>query len=116
MSPVLLDTGPLVAYLDRAEQHHAWAMGEFKALTEPLWICEAVLTEACFLLADLPKARAAIGEMLELGALEVALIGRVAQPRIFALMEKYWQVPMSYADACLLWLAESPWSKPNFHS
>ena len=34
-------------------------------------------------------------------------IGGAAQPRIFALMEKYRQVPMSYADACLLWLAET---------
>jgi predicted nucleic acid-binding protein len=107
MRPVLLDTGALVAYLDRAEKHHAWAMGEFEALSEPLWICEAVLTEACFLLAELPKARFAIGELLKVGALEMAPIGSGAQPRIFALMEKYRQVPMSYADACLLWLAES---------
>ena len=34
-------------------------------------------------------------------------VGGAAQPRIFALMEKYGQVPMSYADACLLWLAET---------
>ena len=37
----------------------------------------------------------------------MAPVGGAAQPRIFAMMEKYRQVPMSYADACLLWLAES---------
>jgi predicted nucleic acid-binding protein len=33
-------------------------------------------------------------------------VGGAAQARVFAMMEKYRQVPMSYADACLLWLAE----------
>ena len=107
MSGVLLDTGPLVAYLDRREKHHAWAKEEFSALTEPVLACEAVLTEACFLLANLAHAQLAIGELLQLGVIEVAPVGAAAQPRIFALMEKYRQVPMSYADACLLWLAET---------
>ena len=107
MSAVLLDAGPLVAYLDRAEQHHAWAKEKFEALTKPLHVCEAVLTEACFLLANLPKAQSAVGELLRLGVLAMTSVGTAAQPRIFALMEKYRQVPMSYADACLLWLAET---------
>lgn len=107
MSSVLLDTGPLVAYLDRREEHHAWAKGKFAALTEPVLTCEAVLTEACFLLANLTHAQLAIGALLQRGVIEVVPIGAAAQPRIFALMGKYRQVPMSYADACVLWLAET---------
>ncbi len=107
MSAVLLDTGPLVAYLDRAQQHHAWAAEQFGEFREPLRVCEAVLTEACFLLANLPPAQAAIGELLRREVLVLAQVGDVAQPRIFALMAKYRQVPMSYADACLVWLAET---------
>jgi predicted nucleic acid-binding protein len=38
---------------------------------------------------------------------QASLVEVEAQPRIFALMEKYRMVPMSYADACLLWLAET---------
>ena len=104
---VLLDTGPLVAYLDVRQQNHEWAARQFAGLTEAPLICEAVVSEACFLLAGLPRAVAKIGEYLERGVLVIAPVGGAAQPRIFALMEKYRQVPMSYADACLLWLAES---------
>ena len=107
MSAVLLDTGPLVAYLDRGQEHHAWVVEKFEEFTVPWWVCEAVLTEACFLLTHLPPAQTAVGELLRRGVLVMAPVGGVAQPRIFALMEKYWQVPMSYTDACLLWLAES---------
>ena len=104
---VLLDTGPLVAYLDVRQQNHEWAARQFAGLTEPPLICEAVVSEACFLLAGQPRAVAKIGEYLERGVLAMVPIGGAAQPRIFALMEKYRQVPMSYADACLLWLAET---------
>ena len=47
---VLLDTGPLVALLDEDEEYQAWATGRIRGLTPPLLTCEAVLTEACFLL------------------------------------------------------------------
>ena len=104
---VLLDTGPLVAYLDVRQQNHEWAARQFAGLTEPPLICEAVVSEACFLLAGQPRAVAKIGEYLERGVLAMVPVGGAAQPRIFALMEKYRQVPMSYADACLLWLAET---------
>ena len=104
---VLLDTGPLVAYLDVRQQNHDWAARQFASLTEPPLICEAVVSEACFLLADSPRAVAKIGEYLGRGVLAMVPVGGAAQPRIFALMEKYRQVPMSYADACLLWLAET---------
>ena len=107
MSAVLLDAGPLVAYPDCEEQHHAWAREMFEALNEPLLVCEAVLTESCFLLAGQPRAITKIGDYLARGLLVMVPVGAVAQPRIFALMEKYRQVPMSYADACLLWLAET---------
>ncbi len=103
---VLLDAGPLVAYLDVRQQNHEWAARQFAALTEPPLICEAVISEACFLLAGQPRAVAKIGEYLERGMLTMVPVGGAAQPRIFALMEKYWKVPMSYADACLIWLAE----------
>ena len=105
--PVLLDAGPLVAYLDETEQFHEWAVDRFRELPVPFLTPEAVLSEVCFLLADSPRAVAKIGEYLERGVLAMVPVGGAAQPRIFALMAKYRQVPMSYADACLLWLAET---------
>ena len=45
-----MDTGPLVAYLDRSDRDHEWAKNEFMHLTRPLLSCEAVIAEALFLL------------------------------------------------------------------
>ncbi len=104
---VLVDSGPLVAYLDKSDQFHAWAVERFRELPAPFLVPEAVISETCFLLAEIPRAVAMIGEYLRSGAMILAPVGGGAQARIFALMEKYRQVPMSYADACILWLAET---------
>ena len=41
---VLLDTGPLVAYLDIRQQHHEWAARQFALLMVPPLVCEAVVS------------------------------------------------------------------------
>jgi predicted nucleic acid-binding protein len=66
-----------------------------------------VLSEACFLLEEQPAAIEKIGEYLERGVIRLIPVGSAAQSDIFALMRKYRQVPMAYADACLLWLADN---------
>ena len=43
---VIVDSGPLVAYLDRSDQHHEWAVESFSRLNNPLQTCEAVMAEA----------------------------------------------------------------------
>lgn len=106
--PVFLDAGPLVAYLDDMEQYHNWAVEKFSELPGPFLLPEAVMSETCFLLRDQPKALAKIGNFFERGLLSIASLGSSAQPRVFAMMEKYRTVPMSYADACLLWLKQIP--------
>jgi uncharacterized protein len=45
MRPAIVDTGPLVAFLDRSEQHHDWVVGQVKELDAPLLVCEPVLAE-----------------------------------------------------------------------
>lgn len=104
---VLVDSGPMVAYLDKSDHYHDWAVERFGGVPAPLIVPEAVISETCFLLAEVPQAVAKVGDYLRRGVLVLAPIGGGAQARIFALMEKYRQVPMSYADACLLWLAET---------
>ena len=61
---VMADTGPLVACLDRREQYHEWAADCFAGLENAVVTCEAVVTEACFLLAHLPRAQLGIGERI----------------------------------------------------
>jgi predicted nucleic acid-binding protein len=50
---VLIDTGPLVALLDRNDRFHAWMKEIWKTIEPPAFTCEAVMTEACFLLRGL---------------------------------------------------------------
>ena len=51
MRTAIVDTGPLVAFLDRAEQHHRWVVAQIEKLNPPLLVCEPVLAEAMYLLA-----------------------------------------------------------------
>ena len=50
MRGALVDTGPLVALLDRRDAHHAWARELLDTVQAPMRTCEAVVSEACFLL------------------------------------------------------------------
>ena len=54
MAAAIADTGPLVAFFDRGERNHAWAIEQVRKLEAPLLVCEAVLAEATYLLSDLP--------------------------------------------------------------
>ena len=67
----IVDTGPLVAFLDRRERHHAWAVAQMRTLKVPLLVCEPVLTEAMFLLPRFPAAREKLMHWLEQGALKI---------------------------------------------
>lgn len=104
---VLLDTGPLVALLDDDEEFHAWAMDGTRRVTPPLRICEAVLTEACFILKSLPRARLQMRLWIQSGYIRCVALDAAQVQRALALMEVYANVPMSFADGCLVALAES---------
>lgn len=102
----IADTGPLVAFLDRAERHHAWAAERVGELAAPLLVCEPVLAEAMYLLSDLPKAQDALFGLLENGALRLALHVEEHVPALRTLHRKYRDRPMSLADACIVRMAE----------
>lgn len=103
---VLLDTGPLVAFLNRHDRYHAWAIEQMAVIEPPLATCEAVLSEACFLLRQLPGGCEAVLKLVqrELLALPFRLENESAQ--VSKLLARYADVPMSLADACLVRMAE----------
>lgn len=102
---LILDTGPLVALLFRREQHHAWAKQQFGEASD-LVTCEPVLAEAAYLLRNLEGGTKAL--MALVGAGIVRPVFRLAGEHVAVarLMEKYRDVPMSLADACLVRMAE----------
>jgi uncharacterized protein len=65
MRAAIVDTGPLVAFLDRAEQHHRWVAERVEELDAPLLVCEPVLAEAMHLLARFSRAQDALFGLLE---------------------------------------------------
>jgi predicted nucleic acid-binding protein len=110
----ILDTGPLVAFLEANEEHHGWAVGQFKELEPKFLTCEAVLTETCFLLGFTPKAMEQIERFLERGWIQVPFQFAVERQAVMRLMRTYRNVPMSFADACLVRMAELHDDTPVF--
>lgn len=102
----VVDTGPLVALLDSREQSHAWAVKETAKLAPPMLVCEPVLSEALFLLAQTPKAQTELLLLLENGVLRLAFHMDEHVNEVLALLRKYRDRPMSLADACLVRMAE----------
>lgn len=101
-SAYLLDAGPLVALLNRREQHHAWACRMLDTLDAPLLTCEAVLSEAWFLARRGGADPVRVLELIRILDVEV----RPAwMPRTEELLRRYAD-RASVADASLLVLAE----------
>jgi predicted nucleic acid-binding protein len=103
---VLIDTGPIVALLNEHDRHHEWVMRQLSELSPPLLTCEAVITEACFLADRHGKRADAVLELIENGVMTLtsAMRGEIGVVRV--LMRKYDNVPMSFADACLVRMTE----------
>ena len=102
---VLLDTGPLVAWLDRGDRDHARSRKFFERFDGRLLTGWAVLTEVCHLVPA--RLAPALLRWVHAGAVELADPPQSALEPIAAMMEKYGDLPMDLADASLLWIAQS---------
>lgn len=106
MKCVIADTGPLVALLDRQDQDHPWAVREGRLLPPKMLSCEAVLSEVHFLTQAIPEANNRIEGWLTDGWLELPFSVREHHTKVHELMARYANVPMSFADACLVRMSE----------
>ena len=106
MSEILVDTGPLVAYLDRSDRDHTWAKQTFMHISRPLLTCEAVIAESRFLLRRGGIDPDGLLNLISRGLVlpNFRLDAEIAP--IQQLMKSYRNVPMSLADACLVRMAE----------
>lgn len=106
MRNILLDTGPFVALLDSSEKNHERCVRFLKEFKGRLFTTEPVLTEVLYLLGPSIKAqRAGIEFILRAGAMLVPQ-SQESLRRGLELMEKYKDIPMDFADATLVVLAE----------
>lgn len=101
---VLVDAGFIVALLNRRDLHHPWAAAQARQLSPPWATCEAVLSEAFFLLGE--RGLPALDGLLRREAVVAAFSLADNLKPVLALLQKYAAVPMSLADACLVRMTE----------
>jgi uncharacterized protein len=103
---VIIDTGFLVALLNRSEQYHSWVKNQLNNISSPIITCEPVITETCFLLRKIYGAETTILNLINSQKLKITfrLIDEFSM--VHQLMQRYESVPMSLADACLVRMAE----------
>jgi predicted nucleic acid-binding protein len=92
--------------LVKEETHHHWVIEQFQNLPAPFLTCDAVLTEAFFLVRKLPHGTARFFALLNSGLLDIDFSMIAEGPALEKLVHRYANVPMSLADACLVRLSK----------
>lgn len=105
MKPVLLDTGVIVAWLDKSEQFHSRAAEIVFGLGAPLVTCEAVIAESCYLLRRLPAACEAVLENVAARTFQIPFRLSESAHSIRRIARQYRDRNIDLADACLIQLA-----------
>jgi uncharacterized protein len=103
---VILDTGPLVAFISPRDQLHDWAVAEWATISTPLLTCEAVITEACFLLRNTYQGENEVMNLIENKIIHMPFDLEDEVSAVRQLLIRYQSVPMSLADACLVRMIE----------
>ena len=106
MKTWLIDTGPLIALLAREDTRHEWAVEQSKATPATVLTCEAVISEALFLLKRAGHDLDTLFALMEVGFLRVGFDSQAEARQVRGLMRQYRDRPMAFADACLVRMAE----------
>ncbi len=106
MKPVLLDTGVIVALLDRSERLHRACAGAVRELQVPLITCEAVIAESCYLVRNLSGASEAVIENVAAGVFQIPFQLSRESAGVKHVLRKYRDREIDLADACLIRLAD----------
>lgn len=101
---VICDTGPLVAYLNRHDPYHTWAVAVMREVRPPMLTSEPVLTEAVYFLREDALDVEPLFLLLERGALRLQFDVSAYWPRIRTLMARYKR--MDLADASIVVMSE----------
>jgi uncharacterized protein len=102
---VLVDAGFVLALLSKRDAHHQWAVTQAHDLAPPWSTCEAASSEAYHLLGE--RGAPSLGQLLRRrGVVVTSGLSQSVKP-VIKLIEKYSDVPMSLADACLVRMTET---------
>ncbi|TVR18015.1 MAG: PIN domain-containing protein [Balneolaceae bacterium] len=103
---IFIDTGPVVAFLNKNDQHHSFVEQQMRNYPPPFYICEAVVTESFFLMSRVPNGEEKLIELLETPHIQLESSYSNQPRQIHEFVKKYSNIPMSFADACLVQMAE----------
>jgi len=106
MKKILIDSGPLIALFDSSDKYHKMSVDFIKSNKYPLITTLASITETLHLLDFNRNAQIDFLEWISRGAVEIHNIQNNDFKRIKDLTEKYRDLPMDFADSCLVYLAE----------
>ena len=103
---VLIDTGPLVALLAENDAHHRQCVETLAGLSPPLLTCWPVLTEAASILRRYPRPADRLNDAHAAGLFDILPLNVDDLPAIAAIMRRYEDAGLQFADAALAHLAE----------
>ena len=103
---VLVDTGPLVAFLNKRDRFHDWTTAQWNQIAAPMLTCEAVVSETCFLLSGIKSGSDRVMQLVQRKILKISFHLEEHIDPVNKLLIKYQSVPMSLADACLVRMSE----------
>lgn len=106
INPTIADTGIIVAALNKREKYHAWTLDQMRRVIVPMLTCEAVITEACHLMRTEPNGKEDVLNLIDRGILKIDFSLETEVGAIKNLMTKYKNVPMDFADGCLVRMSE----------
>ena len=103
---VIVDTGVLVALIDRRDNYHSWVTEQLTTIVPPLLTCEAVISETWFLLQRVNNGRETLLQLLNNGQVQIRFNLDEELINVVTLLNRYKSVPPSVADAELIRMAE----------
>ncbi len=103
---MILDSGPLVAFLNKSDRYHKWAVTQFSQMRVPFYTCESVISESSFLLRNYKNGTANIFKLLDRDLIKIQFNLDDEINAIKNLLDKYGDIPMSLADSCLVRMSE----------
>jgi predicted nucleic acid-binding protein len=102
---VLVDTGPIVAFLSKSDQHHAACVEQLHHIKGPLLTCWPVITEAVWLLRAYPRAAGMLLSSFNGRPFELLPLTEADLPGIASVLSKYQDLGIQLGDAALIHLA-----------
>jgi hypothetical protein len=94
----ICDTGPFLAYLNRNDPHHVWAVALMKQVRDPMLVCEPVLNEVVYSLREDGLTIDPLFQLLEREAIRLEFDLSAHWPRIRTLMSRYRQMDLAHAS------------------